>query len=128
MDTQVLVRVQESGADAERLADLADNLRTEILALDVDDVRPVSDGAAPPGSRAMDVAAVGALLASLNGSTEALGHLVRTVRSWLGRGANAVPRTVELTVGDKTLRVTNASGEQQDRLVEAFIAAVAAGA
>ena len=126
MDTQVLVRVQESGADAERLAELADNLRTELLALDIDDVRPMRDGAAPPGSRGLDVAAVGALLASLNGSTAALGDLVRTVRSWLGRGGTA-PRTVELTVGDKKLRVTNASGEQQDRLVEAFIAAVTAG-
>src|SRR5690349_15799456 len=104
MDTQVLVRVQESGADAERLADLAVNLRTELLALDIDDVRPVRDGAAPPGSRGMDVAAVGALLASLNGSAAGLGHLVRTVRSWLARG-DAAPRIVELTLGGKTLRV-----------------------
>jgi hypothetical protein len=32
---------------------------------------------------------------------------------------------VELTIGDKTLRVTNASDAQQDRLIEAFISAVA---
>jgi hypothetical protein len=125
MATQVLLKVEESGAGAERLADLAQALRGELLALDVDDVRPVRDGAPPSGSRGIDVAAAGALVASLSGSVEALGPLLRTVREWLGRGAKAAPRTVELTIGDKTLRVTNASDAQQDRLIEAFISAVA---
>ncbi len=126
MNTQVLVRVDEHGACADRLAELADALRTELLALDVDDVKPAPGGDPPPGSRAFDVAAAGALLASLSGSAELISHVVVAARAWLGRGdAAAADRTVELTVGDKTLRVTGASGEQQNRLIDAFLRAVA---
>jgi hypothetical protein len=125
VDTEVVLRVDEDGAGAERLAELAGALRTELLALDVDDVRPVRGGLPPAGARGFDMVAAGALLASLNGSAAVVGNLVATVRSWLCRGPVAVPRTVELTVGANTLRVTGASDEQQDRLVDAFVDAIA---
>jgi hypothetical protein len=122
--TQVLVRVDEHGACADRLAELADALRTELLALDLDDVKPAPGGDPPPGSRAFDVAAAGALLASLSGSAELISHVVVAARAWLGRGGE-VDRTVELTVGDRTLRVTGVSDQQQNRLIDAFLRAVA---
>jgi hypothetical protein len=125
VDTEVVVRVDEDGAGAERLAELAGALRAELLALDIDDVRPVRGGPPPAGARGFDMVAAGALLASLNGSAAVVGNLVATVRSWLSRGPAAVPRTVELTVGANTLRVTGASDEQQDRLVDAFVDAIA---
>lgn len=120
-----MVQVDEQGADAERLAHLAGALRTELLALGAADVKPVRGAPPPAGARGVDVIAAGAMLASLAGSAEVIGRLVSTVRAWLRRGGGAVPRTVELTVGDNTLRVTNAAGEQQDRLIEAFITAIA---
>ena len=124
MNTQVVVRVDEFGADAERLTELAEALRTELLELDLDDVRALRGGDPPPGSRGIDVAVVGALLASLNGSAEVGGKLLTTVRSWLDRGNNSVQRTVELSVGDKKLKLTGASNEQQDRLIEEFVSAL----
>ena len=126
MNTQVLVQVGEREAGAERLAELADALRIELLALDVDNVRPAPGGVAPSGARAFDAELAGALLASLAGSPELLRHVVVAVRAWLGRGGGAAAdRTVELTVGDRTLRVTSVSDEQQDRLIDAFLHAVA---
>ena len=122
MDRQVWVKVEEGGADAERLQELTEGFRAELLALDVEDVSCVREGEVPPGSRAVDLAAVGALLVSVKGSMQFLGQLVAAARSWLTR--SSAGRTVELTIGDKTLRMTNASSDQQDRLVEEFIHAV----
>jgi hypothetical protein len=122
MDTQVWVKVEERGADSERLQELADGLRAELLELDVGDVSGIRGVGAPPGSRAVDLAAVGALLVSMTDSMQFLDHLVAAVRSWINR--SSAERTVELTMGDKTLRVTNASSDQQDRLIEEFIHAI----
>jgi hypothetical protein len=122
VDRQIWVKVEEGGADAERLQELTEGLRAELLALDVEDVSGVCEGEAPPGSRAVDLAAVGALLVSMRGSMQFLGHLVIAARSWLSRSSTR--RTVELTIGDKTLRMTNTSSAQQDRLIEEFIHAV----
>jgi Effector Associated Constant Component 1 len=121
----VLMTVDERDAGAERLETLAEALRTEILALDVDDVTSVQAGEPPAGARGFDMAAAGALLASVNGSALIIRQLVTAVRSWLGRNRDSTPRTVELTIGDKTLRLTDASAEQQDRLIEEFVRSVA---
>jgi len=123
VDTQVVVRIAEDSADAERLAELTDGLRSELLELDVDDVRRMPGAAPPPGSRGVDPAAVGALLVTLNGSVQLVAHLVTVARSWLDR--SSTPRTVELTVGDATLRLSAATADQQDRLIDEFLQVIA---
>ncbi len=125
MEREVQVRIVEEDADTERLAVLSDALRTELLGLDVDDVIPVSGGAPPTGARGLDAETVGALLVTGQAAVDLLGPLVATVRSWLGRTSDPARRCVELTVGDKTLRLTDASEAQQDRLVDEFLRAVA---
>jgi hypothetical protein len=120
--TQVWLTIREGGADTERLEEVTDRLCDELLELDVEDVSGVREGEAPLGSRAVDLAAVGALLVSMKDSIQLLGHLVAAVRSWLTR--SSAERTVELTIGDKTLRITNASSDQQDRLIDEFIQAI----
>ncbi|MGW7378087.1 hypothetical protein [Streptomyces sp. NPDC054794] len=67
MENELLIRLSEEGAEAEDLEQLTGFLRTELLALDVDDVRTVPAGQTPPGARAVDVALVGTLLVSLGG-------------------------------------------------------------
>ena len=116
---QVLIAVGEPGADAERLQRLSDGARAELLDLDVDDVRPVRTGEVPPGARAVDAAAVGAFVVSLGGSAEALTQILTALRRWVGR--SRAPRSVEMTIGDKTLRISDASLDQQDRLIEKFV-------
>lgn len=120
---EILVSVREADTDAGGTEQLSGLLREELLALDVEQVRPVTGGAAPPGSRGVDVAAVGALLVTLTPTVELLRAVIGTVSAWLGRSRAA--RTVELTVGETTLKLTSASQDQQDRLVEEFLRAAA---
>lgn len=123
VDGVVVVSLQQDDADAEQVEDLAQVLGAEILDAGVGDVAVARGGVPPPGSRAVDAAAVGGLLVTISGSAEALHHLVGVVRGWLVRAP--AERAVELTVGGQTLRLSNASADQQERLVEMFIRAVA---
>lgn len=125
MNTQVVVRIEEDGAGAERLAELAGALRSELLGLEVDDVRPLAGGAPPTGARGVDAESAGSLLASVSGSIGALAPLLSAVRSWVGRG-RAAACTVEVRVGEDSLRLTGATAAQQDRLIDAFVRTVAA--
>jgi hypothetical protein len=126
---ELRIQLSEDGADAERLASLTGFLRQELLQLDVQDVTALRQGEPPPGSRAFDVAAVGALLVSLSGSVQALHAVVSSVRRWLARG-DGVRRTVRLEIGGDTLELSEATVADQDRLIELFVRrhAVAGGA
>jgi hypothetical protein len=68
--------VSEEDADAERLARLTNYLRSELLLLDVKDVKAVPAGEPPPGARAFDAAAVGALLIALGQSADGLQSVI----------------------------------------------------
>jgi hypothetical protein len=68
---------------------------------------------------------VNALLVGLTHSMQAVTAVDTLVRTWVDV-APAAKRSVELTLGDKTLKVSSISREQQDRLVAEFLRAVAA--
>lgn len=123
---RVLITIDESGADDERLEELSDRLRAELLDFDVEDAKPVRDGDPPAGARAVDVAAVAAFVVSLGGTAEAFAQIVTALRAWVGLGRSA-PRTVEITVGDKTLRISDTTVAQQDRIIDEFVRSVRAG-
>ena len=124
MGTQVVVEVREPGADAERLAQLAAALRTELLTLEVEYVNQAPGGTPPRGAKGIDAVDAGVLLTSLTASAEIGRHLIAPVRAWLQRGSNVVPRSVELTIGDHTVTVTGAARDQQDTLIAAFLSSV----
>jgi hypothetical protein len=123
MADEIVVTILDADSDAERLDEAAAVLRAELLALDVEDVVPARGGAAPAGTRAFDVAAVGALVVVATNSVELVNQLVTTVRAWL-RGRPPAGQEVELTVGDKTIRLAAATSEQQERLVNDFLQAI----
>jgi hypothetical protein len=118
---RVLVTISEPGADSERLDELTRLLRTELGEV-ADDVTSVSGGQAPDGTRALDIAMVGALLVGVKGSLESVTAIVSAVRSWLKRGTS--PRVVELTLAGNTLRLDAATDEQQQQLIDEFVRAV----
>jgi hypothetical protein len=125
MGGEVRVELAEDGADAERLEEVTGFLRRELLQLDVADVAAVPAGEPPPGSRAFDVLAIGALLVTLGKSAEGLRSVVDAVRHWLTRGGG-VRRTVKLEIGGDVLELSEASTSDQQRLIDMFVSRHAA--
>ena len=74
----------------------------------------------------LDLAAVGALLVQVKGSVELVTTVVGVLRSWLRRGSSP-RRTVRISIDGRTLELSAASDEQQQRLVEEFVRALPHG-
>jgi hypothetical protein len=120
MDGELRLHLSEEGADAERLAMLTGYLRGELLQLDLEDVTALPAGEPPPGSRAFNVATVGALLVALGQSAEGLRSVVSVIRDWLRRG-EGTRRTVRLELDGDALELSQASAADQARLIELFV-------
>lgn len=121
MVAEVDVSIAEVGAEPEQLEELTRGLRDEILTLDVESVVPRSAGEAPPGTRAVDAAAIGALVVSVAPALDALARLVTTVVDWLRRGETQ--RTVRMKIGDDELELSGASSAMQQQLAMDWIRA-----
>ena len=120
MDGVLRLQLSEEGADVERVAMLTGYLRSELLQLDVEDVRALPAGESPPGARGFDAAAVGALLIALGQSAEGLQSVVSVIRGWLRRGEGE-GRAVRLELGGDALELSQASTADQERLIELFV-------
>jgi hypothetical protein len=68
MDNELRLQLSEEGADAARVAALTGYLRSELLRLDIEDVKALPAGVPPPGARAVEVAVAGALIVALGQS------------------------------------------------------------
>jgi hypothetical protein len=126
MDKDLRLQLSEEGADAERLAMLTGYLRSELLRLDVEDVKALPAGQPPPGSRAFDGVTVGGLLIALGQSAEGLRLVVSAIKGWLRRG-DGKGRTVRLELGGDALELSQASTADQERLIEMFVSRHATG-
>ena len=104
--------------DADEVAQATLQLRRELLDLDVDAVEVPGAGEPPPGSRAVDVAAVGALVVNLADS-QLLAAVVAAVRSWL---AGSSRRSIKLELGGDALELTGVSSREQRRLADEWLA------
>ena len=92
-------------------------MRRQLLELDVEAVDRPRTEAPPPGARAVEAAALGGLLVTL--APAVLEGVVATIRSWISRSRG---RSATLRLGDDVIEIEEASSEQQDRLIEAFLA------
>ena len=120
---QVTIAVREPDADADRLDGLTDDLRDALAEAGVGRLsRPAGDPA-PPGTRG-DLETVGAVLVTAQTSVELLRLIVTTVREWIGR-SRAPGRTssVRVRIGDNEFEADGVTPEQQQQLIEAFVAA-----
>lgn len=116
---QLSLRVDARGdADAEEVAEIASQLRRELLDLDVEAVELARAGPAPAGSKAVDVLAVGTLLITLAKSS-GLAAVVGAVQSWL---SGRHQRSVKIEIGGDTLEVTGVTSDEQRRLIDDWIA------
>jgi hypothetical protein len=119
MTTEVFMRIDERGADPRRLHELTDALRADLLVRGVDDAKLVRRDDTAVGARGFDPESLGMLLVSVQGSAQALLQLVTAARAWFR--LDVEHRAVELTVGDSTLTLSDASEDQQERLIDEFI-------
>jgi hypothetical protein len=120
VDGDLRLFLDEDGADAERVDQLTDYLRRELGQLDVDGVRRLTSGEAPPGSRGLEIMAVGGLLVTLGRGAQSLASVLTTIRGWLARSPGPV-RTVRVELGGDVLELSQATAAEQQRLIELFV-------
>lgn len=116
-ERSVELKLDVSGGDAEELERLTRQLRGQLEELDVDAVDLIPGGPAPEGSKALDWVVLGGLVVRYGPGT--LSAVVRTVQEWVRRDAH---RSVTIRDGDREIVLTAATADQQERLVEAFLA------
>ena len=112
----VMQVVPMADSDAEELADLAGQLHAELLGVDDASVGPLPAGAVPEGAKGLgDVAD---WLVAQFGTLDGLRALVGAVRGFASRTG----RTVEVSIGGDPIKVTGATSEQQQQLIDAWLA------
>ena len=116
-DQALELRLDARDGDAEELERLTRQLRGRLEELNVDAVEPILGGTAPAGTKAVDWAVLGGLLVRYGPA--GVSAVVRTVQAWVARDAR---RSVTIRAGDRELVLSAATAEQQERLVEAFLA------
>ena len=114
------LQVLPGDEDAEQLDELTSLLRQELLELDVAAVEPLTQDSAPEDSKGAVAALAGWLAVHFGaaGLKSGLKAVVNVVATWAGRTG----KTVELTIGGNTLKLTGASAEMQSRMVDEFFA------
>jgi hypothetical protein len=117
----LVLRIEEPGASDVELEHQRLDLRRELLELDVQDVTAPVAGAAPPGTRAIELADVGALLIVLQQSTTLLQQVVGVVRRFLrDRAGQAASAKVVLPDGTQ-FEMSGMSADSAERVVDHFI-------
>ena len=102
--------------DPAEVDEQARQLRTELLALDVDRVDFGGDGPPPQGSKAVDAATVSTVIVALS-SSPVLVQLGRVLRDWVTRDER---RKIVVRDGDRSLELTGADADDNAAVIEAF--------
>lgn len=100
--------------DAGELNELTGRLRAELLDLDVQGVDRLSGAGVPPGAKG--VADVAGWLAVQLGP-EALRAVLAKMADWVTRN----DRVVEVSYGGDTLKLSRATHEQQEKIIDAWL-------
>ena len=112
------VRLDEREADASRIDALHRNVLEELR--QVDDLEVATTRIfGPPGTRAVDVAAMSSLAIAVLGSG-GLTALVASLRGWLGR-ERGTPRTVRLEIDGDVIVLSGGSSAEEQRLLDLFV-------
>jgi hypothetical protein len=129
MADDIRVELYDVDADADAVDRESHQLREELLSIDaIDGVSPASAGPAPPGSRAVDIPAIGAFIVSAEPTLTLVTHVVAVVRRWLQSGLHSghQQRTLRLTVNGQSLELSAATADQQQAVVDQFLRTVSA--
>jgi hypothetical protein len=113
----VSISIQASAGNIAEVDRLSRELRRELLQLDVDDVALAPGGKAPADAKG-DPVTVGMLIVSLANSAGLVG-ICQVARGWVNRDQG---RRITVKDGKRTLEITGASSEQQQQVIDAFLA------
>jgi len=114
----ILLVLEGDDDDQERVEEDLQYLIAELSHLHLDQVERVSDGPAPPGTRATGGVELGALLVAVGGSGATLPMLIGLVQDWLARRRSG---TIRLKIGSDELELTGASDAMRQRALEDFL-------
>jgi len=114
---EVLLRVfPEADSDPEELAEWAGQLRDELLEADADTVTPLEGQEAPDGAKGLGALA-GQLVAQV-ATLDGLRSVVAAVCAWVSRTG----RAVEVSIDGDVIKVARPSVEQQEQIIDAWLA------
>jgi hypothetical protein len=129
----VKVRVSPvADSDAEELAELSIRLRDELMGLDVLAVTAEASDGAPGGEGLADTRkGIGALAAAghwlaVQLGTAGLRSVLAALADWAIRNNREVEVGVTVGAGTRTLKLSRATPEQQERLIDAWLASLPA--
>ena len=114
LSIQVTIRPDD---DAEEIAEATLRLRRELLDLDVEAVELPRAGEPPPGTRAVELAALGALVVTV-AKSQLLALVVAAIRSWL---AGSHRRSIKLELDGDVLELTGVSSREQQELAAEWL-------
>jgi hypothetical protein len=118
VDAQKSVQVTVSAADDERADESARRLLAALRDFpEVAAVTRAGGGPAGPGARSGELVALGGLVATVLGQPEAVGAVVRFVIDRVTRRGGSV----EVQIDGQILKVQNATADQRDVLIDAFV-------
>ncbi len=109
----------EAEADAEEIERLGRLLRSELAALDVDHIAPVTTAELPQGAKGGEVASLLEWLITMSETGGVLVTVVATLQDWLGRRGAA--HKVKLTIDGDSLELDGATPTEQSELIETFV-------
>lgn len=99
---ELLIELSLDGGDTTELDELTRQLRAEVAELNVDSIQQVSEGVAPKGTKAVDMAAIGQMAVTL--SPMIVPPLFGLLKSWVERKPST-PVKVTVKVGRKTAQI-----------------------
>jgi hypothetical protein len=119
--TELLIELALEGDDAAELDELTRQLRSEVAELDIDAVEQVSAGVAPPGTKAVDLAAIGQMAVTL--APAVIPPLFDLLKSWVERKPST-PVKIRVKVGKRTAQIeydpTRTSPKELEALIKAL--------
>jgi hypothetical protein len=118
VDPQRSVHITVSAADDERTRQAALQLVADLRVFpEVTSVARASGGPVPEGAKSGEMVALGGVIATVLSQPDAIGAVLRFV-------VDRIPRrggSVELELDGHKLKVDNATAEQRDVLIDAFV-------
>lgn len=113
---QVQIASSHDGDEGE-LNELAQGLRRELLALDVESVERAPVTAVPDDAKSGGASLPDLLIVTISNST-VLVAIVHFFQGWIGRGKG---RKVNIKLGKNSLEIDEASPEEQAKLIASWI-------